>query len=1289
MSFNIKLATVLLILLLTQVLMGFQTSTEKQEDIKVRGYDEPGVHQKMTDNTEMRDTLIESHEFGGSWLDDFEDEKGMDRATDDIIIENGAVGIREWDLPDWKYRRSIEIVERSGSHLTDFQVPITIDSGNFNFSRILLNGSDIRFVDDNGNPLDFWIEKWNITSGCKIWVKVKDLTADSITTIWMYHGNPRAPNKSDGHATFVFFEDAKDYPFNQTNPGGWFIKSETQPNQEIRIWPTLRGNRKAFYVTLIATSQFGTTESTVACKKVNLPPDSYDVRIYMDPSYHNKTKPWYGNLSVDGTKIFSENISSWTDFTLANGTYQGSITDLELETLYTLCWDGNWAIFFDDIAIRKHIPREPIVIVKPESSYFISKDIEKPAVYLWDILSISKDETSGTHINISVINNATGAIIPGFENLTHENIDLSPLNQMDLTSINLKANFGENYDNSSPVMYSWGVEWIAENAWRDSFIGNGKLIGDFNISGGQLLLSDNQLLPEPGMVGLWDFDEGRGNILHDRSGNGNNGSLQNMDKNDWVKGIRGKALEFDGIDDCVSISDSDIISVEKGDFTLEAWIKTTQVHSDPNGIVILNKYPDGYDPWTMRIGSDGRIRFICDENIYSAEPVNDGVWHHIAALRSGQIIKLYVDGVLTDTGTSTTMNDTSLEFYIGATHNYLRNYEGIIDEVAIYNRALTTQEIIAHSKLIQYNASVRSQNIEIAEGKKWNSFQANRFVPENAYLNISVHDANTGEVLIRNTQNTKRLVLDMSGINPSEHRDIYLQAYFQSSQSESPILYDWGIQTIKSSPKPVAVAGDDITIEPHEIAQFDGSGSYDDNGIINYTWSFFYSGEIIYLFGEKVEFRFVETGYFYVTLNVSDADGLWGIDELMVFVGDTIPPVAHPGPDLLVDQYTSVAFDGSASSDNIGIANFTWALEYGGKVILLYGVNVSFNFSLPGLYEITLRVVDFHDNWAENSTTIQVRDIEKPTARAGKDIEVVPGEPVFLNGNGSSDNVGIENYSWIFGYNNRHIQLYGQKTSFKFDELGDYLVILLVRDLEGNVGTDTLMVFVKEDEEPPRVQNDTDSDGWTDAEEKETGSDPYDNRSTPLDWDGDGVPNGQDAYPRDPGRWTKKKEFRRLKIAVYLGLGVIVLLICFIGYTRIGYKKIFQNGKREKICSYIRQNPGMHFRELSRKLEINSSTLEHHIRKLKEAEVINTVYDGYFMRCYYGNSLNHHKPLTPMQEKIVNLIGNQSGITYKELIQKMNLSYVTISYHLATLSDKGVVLKERKNGVIHLYVKKH
>ncbi|MCH8987029.1 hypothetical protein IIA94_02575, partial [Patescibacteria group bacterium] len=98
-----------------------------------------------------------------------------------------------------------------------------------------------------------------------------------------------------------------------------------------------------------------------------------------------------------------------------------------------------------------------------------------------------------------------------------------------------------------------------------------------------------------GLVGYWDFEEGNGIIAADSSGNGNDGTLTNMTEDDWVaannpKTNTGGALEFDEVDDYVSIAVSSIFDITDA-ITLSAWAKRSS--GGDNTIVSKRAKPGG------------------------------------------------------------------------------------------------------------------------------------------------------------------------------------------------------------------------------------------------------------------------------------------------------------------------------------------------------------------------------------------------------------------------------------------------------------------------------------------------------------------------------------------------------------------------------------------------------------------------------------------------------------------------------------------------------------------------
>ena len=118
--------------------------------------------------------------------------------------------MNNWLDITWKYRRPITIDNTNNSNtLTDYQIKLSLNSSNFDFSKANSDGSDIRFTDSDGvTKLSYWIENWDSTNQtATVWVKVNSIPASSTKDIYMYYGNPSATSESNGDDTFVFFDD--------------------------------------------------------------------------------------------------------------------------------------------------------------------------------------------------------------------------------------------------------------------------------------------------------------------------------------------------------------------------------------------------------------------------------------------------------------------------------------------------------------------------------------------------------------------------------------------------------------------------------------------------------------------------------------------------------------------------------------------------------------------------------------------------------------------------------------------------------------------------------------------------------------------------------------------------------------------------------------------------------------------------------------------------------------------------------------------------------------------------
>jgi len=199
-----------------------------------------------------------------------------------------------------------------------------------------------------------------------------------------------------------------------------------------------------------------------------------------------------------------------------------------------------------------------------------------------------------------------------------------------------------------------------------------------------------------GLVGYWNFDvEAGGDTVYDLSGQGNNGTMTNMDpETDWVDGkIGSSALDFDGVDD--RITTGTVMPIASGG-SYSGWFNSADVSSTE---VIMDTTDSG-NRMTVQVRSNEVRGAIYNGTAIAAASGEitgrSNQWIHFTYTWDGGTVgKMYIDGVL-QAGTSAPnhfggQDDT----VIGNTTNILDTdwFTGKIDDVRIYNRALSAEEI--------------------------------------------------------------------------------------------------------------------------------------------------------------------------------------------------------------------------------------------------------------------------------------------------------------------------------------------------------------------------------------------------------------------------------------------------------------------------------------------------------------------------------------------------------------------------------------------------------------------
>jgi len=229
-----------------------------------------------------------------------------------------------------------------------------------------------------------------------------------------------------------------------------------------------------------------------------------------------------------------------------------------------------------------------------------------------------------------------------------------------------------------------------------------RLKGSFTITGGTgaLNLDDLPGLPsDENLIAYWSLDDGTGSVAVDNSGKGNDGTL--LGDPQWVSGISGKCIDFDQNDYIDCGTDASLQQLT-GDRTLTAWVYIEYSGWPPgpgvtNLTICTNESFQNYG-FTWRLdGTTGKQYFRCSQSgsnsaAYSDTLVTSGEWHHLAVVYDSSTVTFYLDGI-SDGSTSVTTNITSsASFAIGYSS---QGFDGLIDEVRIYNATLTANEVKA------------------------------------------------------------------------------------------------------------------------------------------------------------------------------------------------------------------------------------------------------------------------------------------------------------------------------------------------------------------------------------------------------------------------------------------------------------------------------------------------------------------------------------------------------------------------------------------------------------------
>ena len=199
--------------------------------------------------------------------------------------------------------------------------------------------------------------------------------------------------------------------------------------------------------------------------------------------------------------------------------------------------------------------------------------------------------------------------------------------------------------------------------------------------------------PTSGLVAAYGLNASSGSSVVDASGRGNGGTVSGAV---WsASGRFGSALSFDGVNDWVTVADSASLDLSSG-MTVEAWVRPskaggwrTVVCKERPGGVVYGLYGDQAGGRPL-----GQIDVGGERNAVGSAALPLNAWSHLATTFDGSTVRLFVNGVQVGSlPFSGSMPASTGSFRLGGNGVWGEWFAGLIDEVRVYNRALTATEI--------------------------------------------------------------------------------------------------------------------------------------------------------------------------------------------------------------------------------------------------------------------------------------------------------------------------------------------------------------------------------------------------------------------------------------------------------------------------------------------------------------------------------------------------------------------------------------------------------------------
>lgn len=215
----------------------------------------------------------------------------------------------------------------------------------------------------------------------------------------------------------------------------------------------------------------------------------------------------------------------------------------------------------------------------------------------------------------------------------------------------------------------------------------------------EMTLSITQADSNSSLRGWWKFDDGSGGAAIDSSGSGNHGTLQEFNlATAWVEGKSGTALDFDGLSTYVNVGNAPELNPAEA-MTISAWIKP-HTYGVSVAAIVERRYGSSYILYITGSGEN----FIFDVNGVTVESdvglITLNEWNHVAVVFDAGTVTFYSNGSPVDSWVwgegipvPSSINQDDFDVQIGNDSTFSSPFDGLIDDVRIYDTALTQEQV--------------------------------------------------------------------------------------------------------------------------------------------------------------------------------------------------------------------------------------------------------------------------------------------------------------------------------------------------------------------------------------------------------------------------------------------------------------------------------------------------------------------------------------------------------------------------------------------------------------------